>query len=298
MYMGEHTNVTEKLHDIQKQGRTKGSLLDRIITIPVTAFFVATDLFTVHLYTLSLFDELPEMAMLVAVSIALLLDVCPMLAGKLTGQLDDMLPRDQRATKHRISALLGTAVGAFAIFAGFCIVSTLMTVASMGADEAPNLYMVGQFIRMLLPIATSVGSYAIGFFSDHRSQLDSLKAQRLDLQDLAADTDSAISHAEFAAANFDPDLQDYRFAQAKLKSLSVSAQQARLSARMKLAEELGSVEAANALLHRAGLDDLLDEQHWQAMLLPPASAEAAPEQPVLCLEAEPAAEEVPATMAS
>ena len=80
MYMGEHTNVTEKLHDIQKQGRTKGSLLDHI-AIPVTAFFVATDLMTVHLYTESLFDERPEMAMLVAASIALLLDACPMLAG-------------------------------------------------------------------------------------------------------------------------------------------------------------------------------------------------------------------------
>lgn len=289
MYMGEHTNVTEKLHDIQKQGRTKGSLLDRIITIPVTAFFVATDLFTVHLYTLSLFDELPEMAMLVAVSIALLLDVCPMLAGKLTGQLDDMLPRDQRATKHRISALLGTAVGAFAIFAGFCIVSTLMSVEALGATENPTLYMVGQCIRMLLPIATSVGSYAIGFFSDHRSQLDSLKAQRLDLQDLAADTDSAIHHAQYAMEHYDPDQQDYLFAQAKLKSLCIAAQQVRHLALMKLAEELGSVEAANALFKSAGLDDLLDEQHWQAMLLPPASAEAASEQPVLRLEAEPAA---------
>ena len=58
MYMGEHTNVTEKLHEIQKQGRTKGSLLDHI-AIPVTAFFVATDLMTVHLYTESLFDERP-----------------------------------------------------------------------------------------------------------------------------------------------------------------------------------------------------------------------------------------------
>ena len=75
MYMGEHTNVTEKLHDIQKQGRTKGSLLDHI-AIPVTAFFVATDLMTVHLYTESLFDERPEMAMLVAASIALLLEIC------------------------------------------------------------------------------------------------------------------------------------------------------------------------------------------------------------------------------
>ena len=88
MYMGEHTNVTEKLHEIQKQGRTKGSLLDHI-AIPVTAFFVATDLMTVHLYTESLFDERPEMAMLVAASIALLLDACPMVAGKLKGQLDD-----------------------------------------------------------------------------------------------------------------------------------------------------------------------------------------------------------------
>lgn len=153
MYMGEHTNATEKLHEIQKQGRTKGSLLDHI-AIPVTAFFVATDLMTVHLYTESLFDERPEMAMLVAASIALLLDACPMLAGKLKGQLDDMLPRDQRATKRRISALLGTAVGAFAIFAGFCIVSTLMSVEALGATENPTLYMVGQCI----PNATSATS--------------------------------------------------------------------------------------------------------------------------------------------
>ena len=297
MYMGEHTNVTEKLHDIQKQGRTKGSLLNHI-AIPVTAFFVATDLMTVHLYTESLFDERPEMAMLVAASIALLLDACPMLAGKLKGQLDDMLPRDQRATKHRISALLGTAVGAFAIFAGFSIVSTLMGVEALAKTEDTTLYMVGQFIRMLLPIATSVGSYAVGYFSDHRSQLEDLKAQRLNLLDLDADIDSAIHHAQYATEHYDPDQQDYLFAQAKLKSLSIAARQARLTARMKLAEELGSVEAAEALLHSAGLDDLLDEQHWQAMLLPPALAEAAPEQPVLRLEAEPAAEEVPAAMAS
>lgn len=294
MYTGNHPDATAKIHEIQNKCRTKSSPLDHI-ALPVTAFFVATDLFTVHLYTQSLFDELPEMAMLVAVSIALLLDAGPMLAGKLKGQLDDMLPRDQRATKRRISALLGTAVGAFAIFAGFCIVSTLMTVASMGADEAPNLYMVGQFIRMLLPIATSVGSYAIGFFSDHRSQLDSLKAQRLDLQDLAADTDSAIHHAQYAMEHYDPDQQDYLFAQAKLKSLCIAAQQVRHLALMKLAEELGSVEAANALFKSAGLDDLLDEQHWQAMLLPPAAATAeaaaAPErqQPKLHLEVESAA---------
>lgn len=302
MYMGEHTNVTEKLRDIQNLGRTKGSLLDHI-AIPLTVFFAATDLLTVLIYTESLFDELPEMAMLVALAIAALLDVCPMLAGKLKGQLGDLLPCDQRATRIRIRLLLTAAGAAYVIFAGFCIVSTLMSVAALGATENPTLYMVSQYIRMLLPIATSVGSYAVGFFSDHRSRLEKLKEQRLALQDLAADTDSAISHAEFAAANFDPDLMDYRFAQAKLKSLNIAARQACLTARMILAEELGSVEAAAALLHSGGLDDLPDEQYWQAMLLPPASAKAAPEQtqqeqPTLHLETEAAAEKVPAAMAS
>ena len=140
MYTGNHPDATAKIHEIQNKGRTKSSPLDHI-ALPLT-FFMVTDLMTVHLYTESLFDERPEMAMLVAASIALLLDACPMLAGKLKGQLDDMLPRDQRATKHRISALLGTAVGAFAIFAGFCIVSTLMGVEALA---------IGSSIRMNWP---------------------------------------------------------------------------------------------------------------------------------------------------
>ena len=170
-----------------------------------------------------------------------------------------------------------------------------MGVEALAKTEDTTLYMVGQFIRMLLPIATSVGSYAVGYFSDHRSQLEDLKAQRLNLLDLDADIDSAIHHAQYATEHYDPDQQDYLFAQAKLKSLSIAARQARLTARMKLAEELGSVEAADSLLHSTDLDDLLDEQHWQAMLLPPAAATAeaaaAPErqQPKLHLEAEPAA---------
>lgn len=60
MYMGEHTNVTEKLHEIQNKGRTKSSPLDHI-ALPLTFFFMVTDLMTVHLYTESLFDERPEM---------------------------------------------------------------------------------------------------------------------------------------------------------------------------------------------------------------------------------------------
>ena len=184
MYTGNHPDAIAKIYEIQNKGRTKSSPLDHI-ALPLTFFFMVTDLMTVHLYTESLFDERPEMAMLVAASIALLLDACPMLAGKLKGQLDDMLPRDQRATKRRISALLGTAVGAFAIFAGFCIVSTLMGVETLAKTEDTTLYMVGQFIRMLLPIATSVGSYAVGYFSDHRSQLEDLKAWLLYTSDAA-----------------------------------------------------------------------------------------------------------------
>ena len=55
------------------------------------------------------------------------------------------------------------------------------------------------------------------------------------------------------------------------------------------------MDAADQLLRSSGLDDLLDEQQWQAMLLPPAAATAevavAPqqEQAALHFEAEPAA---------
>ena len=82
MYTGNHPDATAKIHEIQNKGRTKSSPLDHI-ALPLTFFFMVTDLMTVHLYTESLFDERPEMAMLVAASIALLLDACPMLAGKL-----------------------------------------------------------------------------------------------------------------------------------------------------------------------------------------------------------------------
>ena len=110
MYMGEHTNVTEKLHDIQKQGRTKGSLLDHI-AIPVTAFFVATDLMTVHLYTESLFDERPEMAMLVAASIALLLDaarVGEVLHGGVRAVIDHLPRRVRVEHVHHVHVVHGS----------------------------------------------------------------------------------------------------------------------------------------------------------------------------------------------
>ena len=83
MYTGNHPDATAKIHEIQNKGRTKSSPLDHI-ALPLTFFFMVTDLMTVHLYTESLFDERPEMAMLVAASIsrASWTTCCPVISGR------------------------------------------------------------------------------------------------------------------------------------------------------------------------------------------------------------------------
>ena len=50
MYTGNHPDAIAKIYEIQNKGRTKSSPLDHI-ALPLTFFFMVTDLMTVHLYT-------------------------------------------------------------------------------------------------------------------------------------------------------------------------------------------------------------------------------------------------------
>lgn len=81
-------------------------------------------------------------------------------------------------------------------------------------------------------------------------------------------------------ANFNADEADYRMACVKLQSLTCAAKSAQLAVRVILANELGSAEAAKALLTRAGLEDpfACDEAKIREMPIPP-QADAVPAQP-------------------
>lgn len=72
-------------------------------------------------------------------------------------------------------------------------------------------------------------------------------------------------------ANFNADEADYRLACVKLQSLACAAKSAQLAVKIILTNELGSAEAAKALLTRAGLEDpfACDEAKIREMLIPP-----------------------------
>lgn len=282
MYYGNHTNISEKLINLQNKRRTKSTLLEWLVN-PMLIGFIMVDFITIQLYALNLFDESPWLARFVAFVLAVVLDGCPSIAGSLKAQKEDLLPRDKKAATVRIWMLLGAAAGAYAVFCAFCVISSRMQLPDV---EDATLYMPAQFARMIVPFVTSVGAFAASWKSNHRDQLETLKAQRLQLRDLELETANAIRHGEYAMQNYNADVLDYQFACTKLHSLHLAAQAARLTARMKLAEELGSLEAADALLKTNGLEELLNEEELKGQLLPPKqiSSGAQEMQPTIHLE--------------
>lgn len=285
MYYGNHTNVSEKLINMQNKRRTKPTLLEQLVN-PIVVASIFLDFITIQLYALKLFDEAPKLAKFVALGIAIVLDVSPSLAGNLISRKKDLLPCDRKATRVRIWMLLGASVGAYIIFCGFCVISSLSDQMQLIDPEEAAFYMPGQLFRMTLPLITSVFVFAASWRSDSRKQLEALKAQRLQLKALELETANAIRHGEYAMQQYNADALDYQFACTKLHSLHLAAQAARIAARMKLAEELGSLEAADVLLKTSGLEDLLDEGQLKEQLLPPKqmSFVAQEIQPVLHME--------------
>lgn len=296
MYTGNEKNPVQQIEIIKKNSRQKSSLLDTLIhhaLLPMTILFMAIDALTIAYYAQNIFDERVELAWAVSGVLALVLDVSPALAGSLLANHSDLLKSDKRPNKRRICLLMAAAAGAYLVFLVFCIVTAItakMNIADVDGDA--TLYFIGQIARALVPLVTSAAAFGLGWECNHHDRLAVLEAERLELLDLQAETANAIRHKEFAMANFNADEADYRLACVKLQSLACAAKSAQLAVKIILTNELGSAEAAKALLTRAGLEDpfACDEAKIREMLIPP-QADAVPAQPALHLEE--TAEEVP-----
>ena len=293
MYTGNEKNPVQQIEIIKKNSRQKSSLLDTLIhhaLLPMTILFMAIDALTIAYYAQNIFDERVELAWAVSGVLALVLDVSPALAGSLLANHSDLLKSDKCPNKRRICLLMAAAAGAYLVFLVFCIVTAKMNIADVDGDA--TLYFIGQIARALVPLVTSAAAFGFGWECNHRDRLAALEAERLKLLDLQAETANAIRHKEFAMVNFNADEADYRMACVKLQSLTCAAKSAQLAVRVILANELGSAEAAKALLTRAGLEDpfACDEAKIREMLIPP-QADAVPAQPALHLEE--TAEETP-----
>ena len=285
MYTGNEKNPVQQIEIIKKNSRQKSSLLDTLIhhaLLPMTILFMAIDALTIAYYAQNIFDERVELAWAVSGVLALVLDVSPALAGSLLANHSDLLKSDKRPNKRRICLLMAAAAGAYLVFLVFCIVTAKMNIADVDGDA--TLYFI--------PLVTSAAAFGLGWECNHHDRLAVLEAERLELLDLQAETANAIRHKEFAMANFNADEADYRLACVKLQSLACAAKSAQLAVKIILTNELGSAEAAKALLTRAGLEDpfACDEAKIREMLIPP-QADAVPAQPALHLEE--TAEEAP-----
>lgn len=293
MYTGNEKNPVQQIEIIKKNSRQKSSLLDTLIhhaLLPMTILFMAIDALTIAYYAQNIFDERVELAWAVSGVLALVLDVSPALAGSLLANHSDLLKSDKRPNKRRICLLMAAAAGAYLVFLVFCIVTAKMNIADVDGDA--TLYFIGQIARALVPLVTSAAAFGLGWECNHHDRLAVLEAERLELLDLQAETANAIRHKEFAMANFNADEADYRLACVKLQSLACAAKSAQLAVKIILTNELGSAEAAKALLTRAGLEYpfACDEAKIREMLIPP-QADAVPAQPALHLEE--TAEEAP-----
>lgn len=290
MYSGNHTrfDVTARLSSLQavRHPAQKPFFAQAMLMLLITGF-VLVDFITIQLYTMSLFDETPLFATAVALAVAAILDACPSMAAAILSHTTE--PGAKHERRFKTCLLLGAAAGAYIIFCGFCIVSSLMAQPasvsgglsqeiaeemSRPSQGSNSLSMAAQLIRMLVPLATSVGAFGLSYSPDRAKTLSVLKKQRLDIMDLEIDVENACKQLEYALEHHDPDMEDYRFACAKMQAIVLAAERARIECRMKLAEELGSVEETNALLQRAGLEKLFDEEELLQQLLPPDTLES------------------------
>lgn len=254
--------------------------------------FIVVDFITIQGYLMTLFNDIPILAGLVAFVMAAILDGCPSAAAAIFSSAPvGCTDRDRRERKIQVGLLLGAAVAAFLIFCGFAVVysmlsgssevpagpasrlSDLVDQSAQEVDQVDNSAPAAELIRMLIPLATSVGAFGFSFCPGEMraAHLEKLKMQRLQLEDLKIDVEGAVGQYEYGLRNYQEDELDYQNALYSLRSLILSAEQARLECRVLLARELGSAEAADQLIAEAGLDPLIGERELQEQLIPPVT---------------------------
>lgn len=257
--------------------------------------FIVVDFITILGYLMTLFNDIPILAVLVAFVMAGILDGCPSAAAAILSSASvDGTDRDRRERKIQVGLLLGAAVAAFLIFCGFAVVyslggssevpagpdsrlSDLVGQTAKEVDQVDSSTEASELIRMLIPLATSVGAFGFSFYPGEvrAAHLKKLKMQRLELEDLKIDAAGAVGQYEYGLKNYQEDELDYQNARYAIRSLTIAAEKARLECRVLLAQELGSAEAADRLIAEAGLEPLVGECELEKQLLPP-SAETVP----------------------
>ena len=216
------------------------------LTRAIVLLCIASDFICCFQYSSLLFNEFAWVSWLVSMVTAVGLDASLAYAATM---LNGVRPRSCTARRRRA---LGVG-GMFAVFllSYGCLV--LMAWSAEAQAEA-DLLRDGTVARLILPVATSILSFVMGWNLDPAgARLQKIRQTCAELEREILAVRADCERTEAVLARFEPSSYDesmFRLAALRVKAAMAEAQS---QIRLQLAEELGYNEAVDAILRRDGL---------------------------------------------
>lgn len=216
------------------------------------AAFTFTDTMTALMYCNILFNDRPFVSFTTAAVVAALMDLSPFVLGTRLNTVFDT-PREKVRNRWACLGLLIASVGAFLILGGFCILAQNHTTTYQGLSGTITVSTgsPAYYGKIFLAATTNLFSFVLGLQSNpYRAALTKKLIQRQEKQMLLDANQALLDKYNADMAVFSSDRYDLSEATAQLYSLEQLTNSTMFQARVLLAEELGSAEAAEALLTR------------------------------------------------
>lgn len=210
----------------------------------VVLLCIASDLICILEFSVKIYNETPLISWLVSVVLAVCLDASLAYAASIFSQSKKKL-----GSKEKLAA----AAMLLVFFLAF-ISLVLIAVAASYQSESTDLFQNGTIARLIIPIATSILSFVLGWDLDpNKTRLEELKRQRSNIQMDLLEEKATCQRLYAAFQRMDPEAYDVQMFRLSMSRLKAALTQAQYKLRIALAEELGTTEAANMLKD----DDLL-----------------------------------------
>jgi hypothetical protein len=224
----------------------------RLFSILVTLAAVACDWSQMRYYVDITFNDSFWGGMCVSVIVVLCLDVSMFILGTVINQHKKTSGMAKDNFRFTVIGLISTFAGAYAVY-----LSMAIPVMIQQADNG-DTPVLG---RLIIPVVSSLISFftSVGW-NPRGDQLQHLKDEKMKIESDIASTENTIAKINRDFRQLD--LMNYENVQAEraFDLLLSKVDEATNDARILLARELGTPEAADALLAKAGLND---DNFWE-----------------------------------
>lgn len=205
---------------------------------PVVLLCIASDLICILEFSIKIYNETPLISWLVSGVLAVCLDASLAYAASIFSQSQKRI-----GSKEKLAA----AAMLLVFFLAF-ISLVLIAVAASYQSESTDLFQNGTIARLIIPIATSILSFVLGWDLDpNKTRLEELKRQRSNIQMELLEEKATCQRLHAVFQKMDPEAYDVQMFRLSMSRLKAALTQAQYKLRIALAEELGTTEAANML---------------------------------------------------